>query len=77
MPLKTIWLFYKKKKGGLGVLFLTDSVQKTTKSDQFHKTLNFDLEMLQKHLGYEKAFNFHELFHEKQLSKLLKFLSNF
>ena len=33
--------------------------------------------MLQKHLGYEKAFIFHELFHEKKLSKLPKYLSDF
>ena len=54
----------------LDVSKLTDSVQKTTKSGQLHKTLDFELEKLQKHLGYEKTFNFHELFNEKKIKQI-------
>ena len=68
-------VFFKKKKNNdekptnifLVVLFktnlrvfkLTEWVEKTPKNGLLHQSSDFDLGMLQKHLGYEKTFIFH------------------
>ena len=46
-------------KTNLRVFKLTEWVEKTPKNGLLHQSSDFDLGMLQKHLGYEKTFIFH------------------
>ena len=57
-------------KTNLRVFKLTEWVEKTPKNGLLHKNLDFDLGMLQKHLGYEKTCIFHELFHELKIKQI-------